>query len=246
MTRPLRTWPPSSNRPKMPSSASRWMAPSPPGTPPPNDSTAMPATRSSSRRASSPWPTSSRPWPRTGPTARPWASTRRSRRSSSTAAVTEAAQREARGSRARLAVDSIRGTWPREREPLPAEQLDAGLGHLRVVETAAVLLDLLERRVDAQGRAVGPVRGHGLDDVGHGEDARLEDDLVAGKAPRVAGAVEALVVLQGHLGHRPGELDAVQHVVGGLRVRPDELKLDLRETPRLGEDLGRYLSLIHI
>src|SRR5665811_2344344 len=111
-----------------------------------------------------------------------------------------AARREARGSRARLAVDSIRGTWLREREPLPAEQLDAGLGHLRVVETAAVLLDLLERRVDAQGRAVGPVRGHGLDHVGHGEDARLEDDLVAGKAPRVAGAVEALVVLQGHLG----------------------------------------------
>src|SRR5665811_1086085 len=91
-----------------------------------------------------------------------------------TPAVTGAARREARGSRARLAVDSIRGTWPREREPLPAEQLDAGLGHLRVVETAAVLLDLLERRVDAQGRAVGPVRGHGLDDVGHGEDARLD------------------------------------------------------------------------
>src|SRR5689334_5922552 len=54
--------------------------------------------------------------------------------------------------------------------------------------------DLVERLVEGPGPAVGPVRRHRVERVGHRQDAGGERDLLTGEAVGVAAAVEALVM----------------------------------------------------
>ena len=81
------------------------------------------------------------------------------------------------------------------------------------------------------GRAVGAVRGHGFDDVGHAEDPAL--GRMASPA-RCSGSPSRhpLVVLRTMFGDRPGEIDALEDVVADLGVGPDEADLDVRSTAR--------------
>src|SRR5665647_2837350 len=80
----------------------------------------------------------------------------------------------------------------------------------------------------------------GRGDVGDGEDPGLRQDVLAGQPPRVARAVEALVVLQHDLGHRAPEVDHLEDVEAGRGRVLDEVELDLAEPARLGEDLGGH------
>ena len=52
----------------------------------------------------------------------------------------------------------------------------------------------LERLRHGNRAAVGAFGGDGVEDVGGGDDARFELDLVAGQAARIAAAVEPFVV----------------------------------------------------
>ena len=69
---------------------------------------------------------------------------------------------------------------------------------------------------------------------------------LAGEAPRVAGAVEALVVLQDDLGHGRAEVDGARGSRSRRGVLLDEVELDLAEAPRLGEDLGGHGDLADV
>jgi hypothetical protein len=113
-----------------------------------------------------------------------------------------------------------------EREPLGPEQGEAGINGRRIVETPFAGFDLRQRGVQALGGPIGAVRRDRLDDVGDGEDPRLDDDGFRGEAPRIARAVEPLMMLQNGLRDRPGKLDALDDVVAGLRVRSDELDFE--------------------
>lgn len=73
---------------------------------------------------------------------------------------------------------------PGEREPL-GEHGATGRDHLPVVEPARPGFDLPQRFVQLPRRAVRTVGDHRLDDVGHGQDPRLEADRVAGEPARV-------------------------------------------------------------
>src|ERR1700734_498714 len=66
--------------------------------------------------------------------------------------------------------------------------------------------------------AVGPVGGHGVKRVGDGEDAGAEGNLFTAKAPRVAGAVEALLVCVNDLGGFAEEGYFADHRVAALAV----------------------------
>jgi hypothetical protein len=63
-----------------------------------------------------------------------------------------------------------------EGEAAGAADLEAGGGDVDIVARAAAVADLLKGLVEAQGRPARPVRGRGFDRVGHGEDARLDED----------------------------------------------------------------------
>ena len=73
------------------------------------------------------------------------------------------------------------------------------------------------------------MRDHRLDDVGDGENACAGQDLVAAQAVRIAGAIEALVMLQDDLGDGTTEVDRREDLVSGRRVRLDERELSLRQ-----------------
>src|SRR5450756_2355241 len=77
-------------------------------------------------------------------------------------------------------------TSRRELEALLLDETDAGRDDVGVVLDPGVLADLGEGRRHAERRAVGPVRGHRLDDVGDGEDPGLRQDVLAAQPPRVA------------------------------------------------------------
>lgn len=122
-------------------------------------------------------------------------------------------------------------------EALFPEQPRARIHRRGVVAHAAALPDLLQRRFDAQCRAIGPVRDHRLDDVGQGDHARLEQDRPALQTLRITAPVDALMVLQNHLRHRPAERHVLQDVPAGLRVAFDDIEFGRGEPPRLQQNV---------
>ena len=72
--------------------------------------------------------------------------------------------------------------------------------------------------VAPERRAVGSVGGHRVPGVGHRDDTRLERDLLAGQAARVAGAVDALVDVAHPGDERLEALDA-RRTSSGARAR---------------------------
>src|SRR5450756_2209645 len=118
-------------------------------------------------------------------------------------------------------------TSRRELEALLLDETDAGCDDVGVVFDPRMLADLGQGRLHAEHRAVGPVRGHRLDDVGDGEDPGLRQDVLAAQPPRVARAVEAFVVLQHDLGHRAPEVDDLEDIEAGRGMLLDEVELDL-------------------
>ena len=80
---------------------------------------------------------------------------------------------------------------------------------------------------------------HGLDHVGYGEDTCLRQDVPVTEALRVAGTVEALVVLANNLRHITLEPDGADDFgpCGGMLM--DKLHLRIVEASRLGEDFCR-------
>ena len=118
------------------------------------------------------------------------------------------------------------GSASLEREPFVPEQGDAGVDGRGVVQTPLAGFDLGQRGFQAQRGPIGAVRRHRFGDIGNGKDPRLDDNGLRGEAPRIAGAVEPLMMLQYGLGNGPGKLDAFDDVVSGLRMGLDELHFD--------------------
>jgi len=62
-------------------------------------------------------------------------------------------------------------------ESLLPEQSQTSFSHSRVIQQALIFFDLFQNDFEPQGRAVGTVGGHGLDPIGHGQNAGLQADL---------------------------------------------------------------------
>ena len=103
-------------------------------------------------------------------------------------------------------------------------------------------MELLDTGGERERRTLRALRHHRLDRVGDCDDARLEQDVLAAQAARIAGTVHTLVVLPHDLGHGPGELDASQRFEAALGVRLHQLELGRRELARPPEDLARDLQ----
>jgi len=71
-----------------------------------------------------------------------------------------------------------------ENEGLVGDEPDASIGHVRIESLPASAQDLREGHLYSERGAIGSVGSHRLDDVSHGQDAGLEQDLVP---PRPAG-----------------------------------------------------------
>ena len=81
------------------------------------------------------------------------------------------------------------------------------------------------RRPPPSARPVRARLAHRLVGVGRAEDARGLGDRRARQAARVAGAVEALAVLDGDRRERRERLRLAQHPLGQVRLQPDALPL---------------------
>lgn len=127
-----------------------------------------------------------------------------------------------------------------------AEEAEAGVDDGGVVEAAAVGFDFSEGEDDAGGDAVGAVGAHGFDDVGYGDDAGLKDDGLCGEAAGIAGAVEALVVLEDDVADGPGELDVLDDGVAEVNVLLDDFELGAAEAAGLGEELEGDADLAEV
>lgn len=122
----------------------------------------------------------------------------------------------------------------------PAQQPQAGVYDVGVVQHAPSFGDFLERRIESQRAAVGPAGGHRFDNVGDGDDLRLEADPGALQALRIAGPVQAFVVLQGHPGHQGRIREILKEVATRLAMLLHGLEGSTRKPPGIGEDAPRY------
>lgn len=101
---------------------------------------------------------------------------------------------------------------PHRLRPLKAvlvEQQGAGVDHRRVIPLAAMVVDLLQRHIHAQGRPIGAVRVDRLHHIRHRQDACLDDQRLPPNPPWVATAVDPLMVLQHHLAIGQGKRTAL-------------------------------------
>ena len=117
------------------------------------------------------------------------------------------------------------------------DDLEERLHDDRVEVRPGVLRDDGDGLLVRPGLAVGPGRGQGVVDVGDGQDARRERDVLALQAAGVAGAVPLLVVVLDDRQDGPGEVDGVQDVRAPLRVFLDLLELLVRQAARLEQDV---------
>ena len=111
---------------------------------------------------------------------------------------------------------------------------------------ARQLLQECERRVGAQPRPVGSVLHHGLEDVGHPQDPRLQRHRLGGQVEGVAAAIGLLVVIGGPQGNLLEAVDVAQNLIGFKAVGVDDGPLPLIEFSRLVEDLVGYPQLAEI
>jgi len=85
--------------------------------------------------------------------------------------------------------------------------------------------NLFQRRPNAAGRTVWPVRSHRLHHVGYGHDPSLRKNLISLKPMGISGTVHPLMVLKDNLGHGPGKLDLLENFIRGFRMDLEQTKI---------------------
>ena len=63
---------------------------------------------------------------------------------------------------------------------------------------------------------------HGIHHIGHRQDSGLEDNLVTLQSLRIPRTIHTLMVLEGGLGHRPGEINALKNFISALGMDLNE------------------------
>lgn len=135
---------------------------------------------------------------------------------------------------------------PRVRHLHSAIQQQRGIHHVGVQRQPSAAAQDVQRSRQARCRAVRAWRGHGLDDVGHGQNACLEQDFVSLESGWIACAVQTFVVLTGDFLERPGPLDASQDVNGGLSVLLDDFELLGSKRGGLGQQIDGHTDLANV
>jgi hypothetical protein len=64
--------------------------------------------------------------------------------------------------------------------------------------------------------------GHGLHDIGYPEDSSFEENVFPFQPQGIPGPVHPLVMLENHLGDRPGEVYVAEDVVAGFGMVLDQ------------------------
>ncbi len=106
----------------------------------------------------------------------------------------------------------------------------------RVPLVAGALAEAAERLVDREGPAVGPVRGHRIERVGHRDHPRAEGDRLAGQPVGVARPIERLVVMADDGRALTEEAEPAEDPGPDLGVEPHRHPLLGVERPGLQED----------
>ena len=119
-----------------------------------------------------------------------------------------------------------------QNKALFAEQSQAGIAHIRVVEAIPAALDFVQRLVYAQAGAVGAMGSHGLDDIGYSDNASFQAYGITLEALWIAAAVHAFVVLVRDVSQRPGEIDFLEDIVAGLCMKLDQFQLKRQKLSR--------------
>ena len=97
-----------------------------------------------------------------------------------------------------------------------------------------------------QRPAIGTVARHRVERVRHGEDPGGEWDLVALQAVGIALAVEALVMVAGHVAHHLRQVELVEDVARDLGVLAHLLELVAVEPAGLQQDAIRDADLADV
>ena len=79
------------------------------------------------------------------------------------------------------------------------EKFQTGVHHIFVVEDACLFCNFFQCCVYSQCRPVGPVGGHGFNDIGDSKDAGLDHCRVSRETPGIPGTVYSFVVLVDYL-----------------------------------------------
>ena len=122
--------------------------------------------------------------------------------------------------------------------PLPEREYER-LDHIWVERDPGALDYCGHGLVDREPRAVRSIARECIEDVGDGDDASFERDLLTLEAPRVAAPVPALVVRPGNGGRKLEQLaaGATEQIVTDIRVLVHQPPLLVRQHPRLAQDL---------
>src|SRR5580700_3276995 len=92
------------------------------------------------------------------------------------------------------------------------------LDHHRIELATGAAHNLIARRFKGGALAIRPVRGHRVERVRYGKDSRPQWNLLAAETPRIALAVEALLMRVDDLGRLFEERNLAHHLVSTLTV----------------------------
>src|SRR5512136_986159 len=127
-----------------------------------------------------------------------------------------------------------------------AEQPDAGISDIRIIQLPFAVLDLLQSRIQSRRRAVRPAGDHRLNHICHSDYLGLQVDSVAFQSGWVAGPVQPLMVLMNNVGNGAGEIDGFEYLVVRVGVSLHHRELHLAQLPWLGQNLRRNEHLAQI
>ena len=139
--------------------------------------------------------------------------------------------------------NAIKAGPPTSTYRLAAKLLEAFQGqgqkcrhHARIEMSARAALDLRARRRDGNGARVRAIVRHGVESVGHREDARAQGDVLAPEPVGIAGAVPALVVMIDDGDGVPEKRHVLDETAAHRGMRPHDLPFVGGQRPRLEED----------
>src|SRR5487761_488485 len=96
-----------------------------------------------------------------------------------------------------------------------------------------LLTDFPQCGVETQSTTVGPVRGHSIERIGDGEDARAERYLHSAQAAGIAAAIILLVVIENQAGCRLEKRALAHHFIADANMRLHDAGFLLVQVARL-------------
>src|SRR5271156_2560121 len=111
-----------------------------------------------------------------------------------------------------------------------------GADHSRIELGTRTFADDLDARLEGGSPAIGPVRGNGIEGVGHGEDSGAWKNFIALEAAGIALAIVPLVMSKHEFGRVSKKGNVCNQIEADLNVALHEFSFIRRERPGLEEN----------